>query len=156
MQTLMRRAVQYQDFGVTNWQSEQLADLWQFLEELHSRLQDSNPMAGELLDWMVTELDYLSYFQDYYGEGEHSAGVIASLLLESTGVAVGLCYKRRGEGVTNVSVRGATDLDSHLGEITQRLAEKYGGFGGGHSRASGASLPTQNLLNFIRDFDDAL
>lgn len=124
--------------GMTNAATEQL--------EYTATLMTTLPSRASKL----TKLAYVD------GEGEHSAGVIASLLLESTGVAVGLCYKRRGEGVTNVSVRGATDLDSHLGEITQRLAEKYGGFGGGHSRASGASLPTQNLLNFIRDFDDAL
>ena len=28
--------------------------------------------AGELLDWMVASLDYLVYFQDYYGQGEHA------------------------------------------------------------------------------------
>jgi DNA helicase II / ATP-dependent DNA helicase PcrA len=28
--------------------------------------------AGNLLEWMVNALDYLSYFQDYYGKGEHA------------------------------------------------------------------------------------
>ncbi len=49
-----------------------ILDLWDFLEKLRNRIAEPNIKAGELLDWMVATLDYLDYFQDYYGEGEHS------------------------------------------------------------------------------------
>ena len=57
---------------LNRWQSEQFSRLLFFLEELIEKLNDTDLSAGDLLSWMVEELDYLSYFQDYYGEGEHS------------------------------------------------------------------------------------
>jgi superfamily I DNA/RNA helicase len=35
-------------------------------------MQSKEMDAGQLLTWMVKELDYLAYFQDYYGKGENS------------------------------------------------------------------------------------
>lgn len=60
------------DNSLSGWQIDRLADLAGFLEALQSRLQIVSARAGELLDWMVQSLDYLSYFQDYYGKGEHA------------------------------------------------------------------------------------
>ena len=42
------------------------------MELLHERLKEPGLLAGTLLDWMVQSLDYLTYFQDYYGKGEHA------------------------------------------------------------------------------------
>ncbi|GAI79711.1 unnamed protein product, partial [marine sediment metagenome] len=66
-----------------------------------------------------------------------------------------LCYKEI-ENLANLSIRSKRGLPFHLGEITRRVAEKHGGFGGGHKRASGASIPRRNLKNFIRDFEEEL
>jgi hypothetical protein len=126
------------------------------IEGMTAAATDQLEHTATLLTTLPSSATKLTKLAHVDGEGEPSTGMIATLLLESTGVAVGLCYKRRAAGVTNVSVRGAVDLERHLGEITQRLAGRYGGFGGGHSRASGASLPTPSLMDFIRDFDDAL
>lgn len=69
LQSLLEWGVLYQDFGLSGWQARQLSGLWQFLEQLHQELQTANPQAGPILEWMVATLDYLAYFQDYYGKG---------------------------------------------------------------------------------------
>jgi DNA helicase II / ATP-dependent DNA helicase PcrA len=71
-QKLLEAATRDASLGVARWQSDRVIELWNFLEGLSSRLQQPYKDAGELLSWMVKELDYLSYFQDYYGKGENS------------------------------------------------------------------------------------
>jgi len=39
------------------------------------------------------------------------------------------------------------------GEATKRLAKRYGGFGGGHKRAGGASIPRKDCIAFIKDLE---
>jgi len=87
---------------------------------------------------------------------ETSIGAVAGLLVDAMGVDVGVCYKRGDEGNVSISIRGRRGLQIHLGEVTRRLAERRGGFGGGHMRASGASIPAQNPLEFIRDLGEEL
>lgn len=82
---------------------------------------------------------------------EKPIGTIANLLLDALGVDVGLCYKMGDGEMASVSIRSRRGLSFHLGEITRRVASRHGGFGGGHKRASGASLPWSNLQDFIKD-----
>ncbi|MBS7653371.1 DHH family phosphoesterase, partial [Candidatus Bathyarchaeota archaeon] len=56
----------------------------------------------------------------------------------------------------NISIRGRRGIGLHLGIITREVAMKHGGFGGGHDRASGASIPRESLLRFIEDLEEAL
>jgi len=56
----------------------------------------------------------------------------------------------------NLSIRGRRGIGFHLGEITKRIAKKHGGFGGGHMRASGASIPRNKYIEFIRDLESEL
>jgi single-stranded DNA-specific DHH superfamily exonuclease len=56
----------------------------------------------------------------------------------------------------NISLRSKRGLDYHLGKITREIAEKMGGFGGGHKRASGASIPFSSLDEFIKMYDAQL
>jgi DNA helicase-2/ATP-dependent DNA helicase PcrA len=65
-------AAQDHAFGLNDWQAEKVSDLWIFLDILHEKLEDDTIKAGPLLQWMVESLDYLAYFQDYYGKGEHA------------------------------------------------------------------------------------
>ena len=58
--------------GIAQWQMSKINDFAKFMRVLHQRLILAHQDAGELLNWVVTELDYLSYFQDYYGKGENS------------------------------------------------------------------------------------
>ena len=57
---------------VKPWQSDKISDLWDFLEKLQTKITIQESDAGGVLAWMIEELDYLAYFQDYYGKGEHS------------------------------------------------------------------------------------
>jgi len=57
---------------LNTFQLGRIKDLWMFLEELALKIKESSLRAGDLLKWMVETLDYLEYFKDYYGEGEHS------------------------------------------------------------------------------------
>lgn len=88
----------------------------------------------------------------YVEAGEVSSiGAVANLVIDSMDVDVGVSYKSIGRGTLNVSVRAKRGLKVHLGNVTRRLAEKHGGFGGGHDRASGASIPHSSLDGLIKD-----
>lgn len=84
---------------------------------------------------------------------ESSKGTTASLLIDSIGTDVGLCFKQRSDGTVNISIRAKKIFLLHLGKITKKLAERYCGFGGGHQQASGAKIPQKNLMNFIHDLE---
>jgi oligoribonuclease NrnB/cAMP/cGMP phosphodiesterase (DHH superfamily) len=90
-----------------------------------------------------------------YTEGlpNMSNGVLASLLIETLDVDVGICFRRGKNDLMNFSIRGRRGLKIHLGEITNVLATRYGGFGGGHKSACGASIPILNYLEFIKDLE---
>ncbi len=53
--------------GLNRWQTRPVSELQEFLTALRGEL---NQEAGEVLTWMVDDLDYLAYFQKYYGNGE--------------------------------------------------------------------------------------
>jgi single-stranded DNA-specific DHH superfamily exonuclease len=91
-----------------------------------------------------------------HASDEKPIGAIANLILDATGAEVGLCYKVKVEGRANISMRSRRGLTFHLGEITRCLAAEHGGFGGGHKRASGASIPEEGLEDFIRGLEEAL
>ncbi len=83
-------------------------------------------------------------------------GTVAGLLMDAVGANVGLCYSEKDNAKINISIRSRRGFSFHLGEITQRIAESVGGFGGGHKRASGASISKSGLDGFLRDFEAAL
>jgi nanoRNase/pAp phosphatase (c-di-AMP/oligoRNAs hydrolase) len=90
----------------------------------------------------IENLVYIPAFKD------EPIGAIANLILDALGVNVGLCYKTKASRA-NVSIRSRRGLPFHLGIITRKIAAKHGGFGGGHKRASGASIPNEYLNDFI-------
>jgi DNA helicase II / ATP-dependent DNA helicase PcrA len=56
--------------GLSRWQAKPVRELMFFLSELNGKL--NHPDASEVLTWMLTRLDLLAYFQDYYGAGENA------------------------------------------------------------------------------------
>ncbi len=86
---------------------------------------------------------------------EYSTGGIANLIIDTLGVDVGVGYKVNDE-YANISLRGELMLDEHLGDISSELGEKYGGFGGGHQRASGVKIPKDHLEEFLVDLAEIL
>jgi RecJ-like exonuclease len=84
-----------------------------------------------------------------------STGEVANIVMDTLLVAVGMCWKDQGKMV-NISLRGERQLPEHLGDLASQLSKKYGGFGGGHTRASGAKVPRDKLDAFIDDLAAAL
>jgi len=107
----------------------------------------------ESLPIVATNTGRLAYVEAMEGA---SIGSVAGLLIDSLGVDVGLCYKKEGRDSMSISIRAARGLDIHLGKISRRLAGRFGGFGGGHSRASGASIPQNSYMKFIEALDSEL
>jgi nanoRNase/pAp phosphatase (c-di-AMP/oligoRNAs hydrolase) len=106
----------------------------------------------EVLTGMAKRLDVLAYMQ---AEEGMSIGTVAGLITDAVGTDVGLCYRLNGT-LVNLSLRSRRGRPYHLGEITRRIATGLGGFGGGHKRASGASIPGKSLDRFLEEFDEEL
>jgi oligoribonuclease NrnB/cAMP/cGMP phosphodiesterase (DHH superfamily) len=83
-------------------------------------------------------------------EDDSSTGEVANIVMDTLLVDVGMCWKDQGE-MANISLRGERRLPEHLGDLALQISKKYGGFGGGHSRASGAKVPRDKLEDFIED-----
>jgi len=109
-------------------------------------------LLAETLKGSSVRMRVLAHFE---ADEEMPIGSIAGFITDALGVKVGLCHKRV-QDLVNLSVRGRRGINFHLGEMTRTLASKYGGFGGGHKRASGASIPAGTLEGFLRDLDDML
>jgi oligoribonuclease NrnB/cAMP/cGMP phosphodiesterase (DHH superfamily) len=82
---------------------------------------------------------------------DYSTGGISNLLIDALGVDVGISYKVNGE-FYNMSMRGQKMLEDHLGNLCKEVAGKYGGFGGGHQRASGLKIPIESLEQVLKEF----
>ncbi len=50
------------------------------LYKLSKRISKPGGEAGKVLSWLISEIDYLSCFQDYYGKGEHAEEKIQAIL----------------------------------------------------------------------------
>ena len=98
---------------------------------------------------VVGRLAYMECGDDF------STGEVANIVMGTLFVPVGMCWKDQGEMV-NISLRGERRLSEHLGVLASEISKKYGGFGGGHARASGAKVPREKLEDFIADLLKAL
>jgi oligoribonuclease NrnB/cAMP/cGMP phosphodiesterase (DHH superfamily) len=86
---------------------------------------------------------------------DSSTGEVANIIMDALLVDVGMCWKDQGDMV-NISLRGERRLSEHLGDLVSKFSKKYGGFGGGHARASGAKVPKDKLDAFVADLAAAL
>ncbi|UCH38213.1 MAG: DHH family phosphoesterase, partial [Candidatus Bathyarchaeota archaeon] len=107
----------------------------------------------ETLPKDATRIGKLAYVEN---NSQTSLGGVASLLLEALNVDVSVCLQNGPDNMANLSLRGSSQLNIHLGAITKRLATKYGGFGGGHKRASGARVLKTHIKAFIHDLECAI
>jgi oligoribonuclease NrnB/cAMP/cGMP phosphodiesterase (DHH superfamily) len=106
----------------------------------------------ETLAGKAKRLQVLAYLKADEGT---SIGSVAGLITDAMGTQVGLCYKIKDD-LVNISLRSRRGLPYHLGEITRQVATGLGGFGGGHKRASGASIPREALERFLAELDGTL
>jgi RecJ-like exonuclease len=109
------------------------------LEEI-TRIKELIPQNATI----VGRLGFMEAINNY------STGGISNLLIDTLGVDVGVSYKENGEFI-NISLRGELNLDIHLGDISKELGQKLDGFGGGHHRASGLKIPTENFELFLEE-----
>ena len=121
------------------------------VEAATAHLEDMAKLA-ESLEASAVHLGELAYVE---AADETPIGSAAGIITDALGVNVGLCYRVKGD-LVNLSVRSRRGLPFHLGEITMQIASRHGGFGGGHKRASGASIPRGSLERFIGDLEEAL
>ena len=104
----------------------------------------------DIKEKIATEAIFVSRMAYMEAVNEYSTGGIANLIIDTLGVDVGVSYKVIDEYV-NISLRGELMLTEHLGDISRDLGERYGGFGGGHQRASGVKIPKEHLEAFLSD-----
>jgi oligoribonuclease NrnB/cAMP/cGMP phosphodiesterase (DHH superfamily) len=93
----------------------------------------------------------------YMKTDEHATGSIAKLLIGAFDVPVGVAFREKNEpGWYEVSFRGTSDCKVHLGRVVGRLAEKYGGGGGGHKLAAGCRIPRGKIVSLLKDLNRRL
>jgi single-stranded DNA-specific DHH superfamily exonuclease len=111
--------------------------------------------TARLIETLIGEAKRLRVLAYMKVDEGTSIGSVAGLITDAIGAQVGLCYKLKGD-LINISLRSRRGLPYHLGEITRRVATELGGFGGGHKRASGASIPGEAFERFLGEMDEAL
>ena len=90
----------------------------------------------------------------YFLTEERSTGNVANLLPGAFGVKVGLSLKLNSRDESyDVSARGLSSFEGHLGDIMAKVSSKVGGYGGGHKLASGARIPPGSVNKFLNAFD---
>ncbi|MFN3621801.1 MAG: DHHA1 domain-containing protein, partial [Nitrososphaerales archaeon] len=83
-------------------------------------------------------------------------GTAANLVRCLLEVPVGLAYTVKSNSFVELSLRASSKYTKDLGSISQRLASRFGGFGGGHAKASGARIPKDALTLFLKALEDSL
>ena len=80
-----------------------------------------------------------------------------NFVLGLSGKDVGVAYKERVDyGIYAVSIRGSKSCKIHLGKLVNRLSSEFGGSGGGHDKACGASIPKSKINKFINALNTEL
>jgi len=92
----------------------------------------------------------------YIETKESSTGSVAKLLLGAFGASVGVSFKKKAGGKTDMSLRCTSACKVHLGQTIGGIAEKHGGNGGGHAKAAGCTVPTPEVMQVLRELDEAV
>jgi len=88
---------------------------------------------------------------------DSGASGAVNFVLGLSGKNVGVAYKERVDyGIYAVSVRGSKTCNVHLGRLINRLSTEFGGSGGGHDKACGASIPKPVITKFINALNKEL
>ena len=124
------------------------------------RIQGVPEASREHMEDMAKTIEEIPKQATIYGnlaylmvKDETPIGTVANLITDALGVRVGLCYRQKSEDMVNISIRSRRGFNYHLGDITRRIAREKGGYGGGHKRASGASLPLSSIDDFIMELE---
>ena len=92
----------------------------------------------------------------YIETKQGSTGGVAKLLLGAFGTPVGVAYRNKPGGRSEMSLRCTSACRVHLGQTIGAIAAKHGGSGGGHARAAGCTVPTADVKEVLRELDTAV
>ncbi len=115
-------------------------------KEIHIKYKKK--IINELKNTKINSLNNIEYFFGKKG----TTGIIASLLVRDKPV---LGIYEDGE-YYKISSRGSANLVNKGLNLTEamKIAEKYGGDGGGHNVASGGRILQTNLDDFLKNVDE--
>lgn len=86
----------------------------------------------------------------YVQSDQFSTGTTANLVRCATGINVGVAFNVKDSNFVEASLRASSNYMGDLGKIAEEIADKLGGFGGGHPKASGMRIPINNLEIFLK------
>jgi RecJ-like exonuclease len=93
----------------------------------------------------------------YIDTKETTSGNVANFLIGIFKVPVGVAYKISPDNnIMEISLRGSYNSKYNLGKISSKIAKKFDGSGGGHSKAAGLRIPATKKLNFLEYLDNEL
>ncbi len=132
-------------------------------EEAQEVYADYKKSLAKYMNWLAKEpsaLKQLGSLVVVRGDGvidENMTGAVSSLVSASSlfGDKVTLVVTQTKDGAAKVSARATDPLVEkgvNLGRILQSLAPIYGGNGGGHAIAAGATVARERLDGFLEEF----
>ena len=145
-----------------------LGDRGAAFEEAQQVYSEYRKFLSKYMNWITQDPKSLvqkGHLVIVRGEGvidENMTGAVSSILSSSNlfgGSKVTLVVTVTKEGESKVSARGTDQLIEkglNLGKILQDLSPKYGGYGGGHAIAAGATVERQSLESFLTQFEKTI
>ena len=110
--------------------------------------------AISLIEKQSVHLNNISYFEH---DLDLSSSMIVNFVLGLSGKKVGIAFKMKSNINSYIlSIRGSKDCQTHLGKLLNSLSMEFGGSGGGHDKACGAVIPTENFPNFLQRLDESI
>ncbi len=145
-----------------------LGDRGACFEEAQQVYSEYRKFLSKYMNWITSDPKSLvqkGHLVIVRGEGvidENMTGAVSSILSSSNlfgGSKVTLVVTATKEGESKVSARGTDQLIEkglNLGKILQDLSPKFGGYGGGHAIAAGATVQRQSLEPFLTQFEKTI
>ena len=145
-----------------------LGDRGASFEEAQQVYSEYRKFLSKYMNWITQDPKSLvqkEHLVIVRGEGvidENMTGAVSSILSSSNlfgGSKVTVVVTSTKEGESKVSTRGTEQLIEkglNLGKILQDLSPKYGGYGGGHAIAAGATVPRQNLETLLSQLEKTI
>ncbi len=137
-------------------------------QEAQEAYAEYKKSLSKYMNWITNDPEALRqrrHLVIVMGEGvieENMTGAVSSLVSSSNlfgGSKITLVTTTTKNGEAKVSTRGTEELVEkgvNLGRILQDLTSKYGGNGGGHAIAAGATVARQELEKFLAEFEGTI
>ena len=126
-------------------------------EAVKFRLDYNRAVISRLIE-LEEGIDEMEHIQHFRSDDSSLAGALCGLYMAFIGRKdkPTLSYSFSGESY-RISARGTKELVSRgldLAESLSVAASRFGGHGGGHVIASGATVPKEHLMEFLKAVDD--